>query len=97
MNLENYLSEIQQRAAEKPALGNTIKFSIGGTNLFIDGTGGGNTVSMEDKEADCTVSMSQEDFIALVTKQLNPMMAMMSGKIKLSGDPSVAMKLQGLL
>ena len=96
MNLENYLSEIQKRAAEKPALGNTIKFNIGGTNLFIDGNNG-NAVSMEDKDADCTISMSQEDFIALVTKQLNPMMAMMSGKIKLSGDMGVAMKLQGLL
>ena len=96
MTLDHYMTEIQQKAAAKPALGNTMKFNLGGQILYIDGTGAKNQISREDKEADCTVSVSQEDFIKLISGQLNPMMAFMSGKIKVTGDMSVAMKLQSL-
>ena len=67
---------------------------MGGRILYIDGTGSSNEVSQEDKEADCTISIKEEDFIKLVGGKLNPMMAFMSGKIKVAGDMSVAMKLQ---
>ena len=90
------MEEIQQKAASKPAIGKTLKFNLGGQILFIDGTGATNQVSKDDKVADCTISISQEDFIKLFSGKLNPMMAFMSGKIKVDGDMSVAMKLQTL-
>ena len=53
-------------------------------------------VSTEDKEANCTVDVSLEDFNAMLSGDLNPMGAFMAGKMKVKGDPSVAMKLQSL-
>jgi putative sterol carrier protein len=96
MNLETYMADIQQKAASKAPIGNTLKFNLGGQILHIDGTGSTNKVSQEDQPADCTISVSQSDFIELVTGKLNPMMAFMGGKIKVDGDMSVAMKLQSL-
>ena len=37
-----------------------------------------------------------DDFQALISGNLNPMSAFMSGKIKVDGDMGVAMKLQSL-
>ncbi|MGB0908712.1 MAG: SCP2 sterol-binding domain-containing protein, partial [Maricaulaceae bacterium] len=41
-------------------------------------------------------SVSKDDFIALASGNLDPMMAFMSGKLKVAGDMSVAMGLQSL-
>lgn len=45
----------------------------------------------------CTVTMSAGDFADLVAGKLNPTMAFMSGKLKISGDMGLAMKLQSIL
>ncbi len=96
MSIEALLSGIQQKAATAPALGKTLKFDFGSAKLFVDGTGDSNQVSLDDKDADCTVTVSQEDFAALAKGELNPMTAVMTGKVKISGDMSIAMKLQSL-
>jgi len=44
--------------------------------------------------ADCTVEMSDEDFEKAFESTANAMMLMFSGKIKVSGDPMLATKLQ---
>jgi acyl-CoA dehydrogenase len=56
-----------------------------------------NIVSPEDKWSDCLVNIKAEDMEALMAGKLNPMMAFMSGKIKVKGDMGVAMKLQSFL
>ena len=63
---------------------------------YIDGTGDSNQVSSNNGDADCTVNLTMDDFQALVNGELNPMSAFMSGKLKIDGDMSVAMKLQNL-
>ncbi len=97
MNLETVLGAIQEKAKSVPALGKTLKIDFGDQKLFVDGSGETNEVTTEDKEADCTVSVTEEDFIALTKGELNPMTAVMTGKIKIKGDMGVAMKLQSLL
>lgn len=47
--------------------------------------------------AQCTITMKDSDWIGLTTGTLNPMNAFMMGKIKISGDMGLAMKLQSLL
>jgi putative sterol carrier protein len=42
---------------------------------------------------DVTVTMSDEDFIALMKGELNGMAAFMSGKLKVSGDMMLAQRL----
>ncbi|MCI4671681.1 MAG: SCP2 sterol-binding domain-containing protein [Bacteroidia bacterium] len=87
---------IQASAVKASPLGSTLKFDFGAEKLLIDGTGETNTVSTDDRDAACTVEVSMADFKSLIKGQLNPMSAMMSGKLKINGDMGVAMKLQSL-
>jgi putative sterol carrier protein len=43
-----------------------------------------------------TISMSAGDYLDTVTGKLNPQMAFMSGKLRISGDMSLALRLQNL-
>ncbi len=54
-------------------------------------------VSNEDRPADCTVSVSKDDLVALAQGRLDPMTALMRGRMKVTGDMSVAMQLQPIL
>ncbi len=93
---DSILSGVQSKAGSAASLGKTLKFDFGGQQIFIDGKGDKNQVSDQNNPADCTINMSMEDFQRLIAGQLNPMNAVMSGKIKIDGDMSIAMKLQGL-
>ena len=48
-------------------------------------------------DADVTFSLSGETFTKLVAGRQNPMVAYMTGKLKISGDIAVAMHLRDLL
>ena len=95
-SLEQLLQGIQKQAIKADPLGKTLKFDFGGQQLFIDGRGEANAISTEDAMADCTVKLSLGDFKELVKGRLNPMSAVMTGKVKIEGDMAVAMKLQTL-
>jgi len=96
MNLETVLDQIKQKAGAAAPLGNTLKFDFGENQLYIDGSGDKNEVSTENKDAACLVETSFDTFLALTSGDLNPMGAVMSGKVKIKGDMNVAMKLQSL-
>jgi len=96
MSIESIMGGIQEKAAQAAPLGNTLKFDFGDEKLYVDGTGDKNVVSAEDKDADCVVAVSMDDFKKLASGDLNPMTAVMTGKVKIKGDMGVAMKLQSL-
>ncbi|MEM9821419.1 MAG: acyl-CoA dehydrogenase family protein, partial [Bacteroidota bacterium] len=95
-SIQHLLSGIEERAIKATPLGKTLKFNFGQEQLYIDGRGEQNAVSTNNEEADCTVNLSLTDFQSLIKGQLNPMSAVMSGKVKIEGDMGVAMKLQSL-
>jgi len=63
--------------------------------VFADGTGQVNEGLADN--ADITIKMEAADFIDLTTGKLDAMGAFMTGRIKVEGDMSLAMRLQGLL
>jgi len=72
----------------------SIKFEIEGTGAVrIDETG----ASIDDSEADCTITAQADVFQDLLAGNLNPTSAFMSGKISIDGDMGMAMKLGALL
>jgi len=98
MSFETILKSIQDRAATNSPLGAKLKFDFGNNQLIhLDGSGAENIVSTEDQESDCTVNVSLDDLEGVMSGKINPMMAFMTGKIKVKGDMGVVMKLQGLL
>lgn len=65
------------------------------TLTFADGS-----VKVEQGEAaspNVTLSMSAPDFVAMANGELNPVSAFMQGKIRVSGDMAMAMRLQSIL
>ena len=55
------------------------------------------TVTQEEAKApDVTIKMAADDFVKMVTGELQPMTAFMQGKIRLKGDMTLAMKVQDL-
>jgi hypothetical protein len=50
-------------------------------------------VRQGEEEGQCTFAMSDEDFLAMVAGQFNPRLGFMTGRLKVSGDLTLAMKL----
>jgi len=95
MDLAELTTRVQSALGAGSGFSNTVKFDFGSVGkLFIDGAA--NKVSNEDGSADATISVDFEDFQNLAAGKLDPMMAYMSGKLKVVGDMAVAMKLQQL-
>ncbi len=88
---------VEKNATKAKALGNTLKFNLDGQQIHVNGKGDANSVARIDDDADCTITITSDDFMALLKGQLNPMTAMMSGKIKIDGNMGVAIKLQSLM
>ncbi len=97
MSHQNVFDQFKNRAENADPLGGTLKFMVDKNAIFIDGNGDQNIVSMDDLEADCTITVSVEVLEKLRDGELNPMMAVMGGKIKIDGDMGLAMKVQSLM
>ena len=90
-------NELKDKANEVDAIGGTIKFVIDDTIVYVDGSGTKNIVSDSNEDADCTISTTASALKDMQSGDLNPMTAVMSGKVKISGDMSLAMKVQSLM
>lgn len=97
MSHEKVFEQFEKRAENASPLGGTLKFMVDGNAIYIDGNGEQNTVTVDDLEADCTISVSTEVLEKLRDGSLNPMMAVMGGQIKIDGDMGLAMKVQSLM
>ncbi len=96
--LEEITEGMRDRVGEDSGLDATLKFDFGDDGVvFVDGASSPNTVSNEDKDADCTMKISKENFLAMVNGDLDGTTAFMMGKLKIEGNMGVAMKLQSVL
>lgn len=69
----------------------------GKTNYYlVDLKNGSGAISNVDGNAksDCSIALSDDDFVALMAGKLNPQQAFMKGKLKLKGNMMLAQKLQ---
>ena len=75
-----------------------LKFDCGSDGVvLIDAKSSPNTVGNVDADADCTVAITLDNLNALLAGTLDPVTGFMSGKFKVSGDMSIAMKLQRVI
>ena len=75
----------------------TYRFEIDGAGTWtVDVDDGNVSVSEDGSGADTTTSTSSETFMKIANGDQNPTAAYMSGKLKVKGDMSQAMKLQKL-
>jgi putative sterol carrier protein len=98
MSLQSVTETIKSRVGDDAGLGATLKFDTGADGvIFIDGRSQPNTVSNDNRDADCTIGVALGDLEAMMAGDLAPTTAFMSGKLRVEGDMGVAMKLQSLM
>ncbi len=97
MTVEEITTQIQDISAKVDPVGHTFKFVFDDEVIFVDGTGDKTVVSNDDGDAECALHMKLETFEKLKAGKLSPTMALMTGKVKVKGDMSIALKLQNYL
>ncbi|MBA3678042.1 MAG: SCP2 sterol-binding domain-containing protein [Sphingosinicella sp.] len=87
------IAALNEKSAWLP--GKRVKIDFGDEGVvMLDGQA--NKASEEDGAADTTIKVSWADWEALASGQIDGMTAFMQGKLKVEGDMSNAMQLQGV-
>ncbi len=98
MNLEECTQAIRTKVGADSGLAATLKFDCGADGVIvIDGQSTPNTVGNGNTEVDCTVGISLDNLTAMLNGDLEPTTGFMTGKLKVSGDMGVAMRLQRVI
>ena len=94
MTKRELVERMQQGQAWVP--GKRVKIDFGDQGVvMLDGAG--QQVTDEDGAADTTIKVGWDDWQQLAAGKLDGMTAFMMGKLKVEGDMSNAMQLQGVL
>lgn len=93
MTLQELTDQIRTKATHADSLDATAKIVTDQGIVYIDAKQSPAVVSNDDKPADCDLHVTMDDLVRMGTGDLNPMMAFMSGKLKVKGDMGVAMKM----
>ena len=94
MTKQELVSKMQEGQAWVP--GKRVKIDFGDEGaVMLDGAA--QQVSEDDGNADTTIKVSWDDWQAMAAGTLDGMTAFMMGKLKVEGDMSNAMQLQGVL
>jgi putative sterol carrier protein len=94
MTKSELAAKMQENQAWLP--GKRVKLDFGGDGtIMLDGAA--EQVSEDGGDADTTIKISWDDWQSMAAGQLDGMTAFMTGKLKVEGDMSNAMQLQGVL
>ena len=94
MNKSEMAAALNEKSAWLP--GKKVKLDFGDQGcVTLDGVA--NAVTEDDGAADTTIKVSWDDWEAMRAGTLDGMTAFMQGKLKVEGDMSNAMQLQGVL
>ena len=94
MTKQELVARMQEGSVWIP--GKRVKLDFGSDGVILM-DGAASEVSEKDDAADTTIKVSWDDWQQMATGQLDGMTAFMTGKLKVEGDMSNAMQLQGVL
>jgi len=106
MSLDTLTEQLKSQAAMNPPLGYRVTFDLGDDGLLLwDGTVTPAEIAAVPEgdgvdagpEADTVLRLSLDDFGKLLSGTLDPTLAYMTGKLKITGSTGVAMKLAAML
>ena len=88
------IAALMARGAAASGFSDRLRFDCGADGVIHLSAEG---ASREDGPADCSIAISADNLGKLVKGKLNPMTGLALGKLKVSGNPAVALKLAALL
>ncbi len=96
---ERIHTRLQSDPAKAKAINAVYQFDLTGDN------GGTWTIDLPQAQvvagpagkAQCTITVSSNDFVDIISEKLNPQMAFLQGRLKVAGDMSLALKLSSVL
>ena len=93
----DYLAIVKEKAEGKDlsVLGGSVKFVVDDNVVMIDGNSG--EITSDDNEATCTISTDAETMQSIMDGSSSPQAAFMTGKLKVAGDMSIALKVQSVI
>ena len=97
MTLQEITDQIRTRATHADSLNAVVKIATDQGPILIDAKQSPAVISNDDRPADCTIQISIDDLLKMGSGDMNPMMAFMTGKLKVQGDMSLAMKMSQVL
>jgi putative sterol carrier protein len=93
MPLESIAADIR-KALETRQFDGSLTFDCGADGVIVLADG---TASTTPRPTDCTLAITHDNLVKLLDGKLNPMVALATGKLRLSGDMKIAMGLAKLL
>lgn len=98
MNLEQCTQAVRAKVGADCGLAATLRFDCGDAgSIYIDGASVPNRVDNRAAGADCTVAVGLDDLQAMLDGRLAPTTGFMTGRLRVSGDMGVAMRLQRIV
>ena len=94
MTKQELIQRMQDGQAWIP--GRRVKIDFGGDQGMIMLDGAAQQITEQDGDAETTIKIGWDDWQQLAAGQLDGMTAFMMGKLKVEGDMSNAMQLQGV-
>ena len=91
------LDFVKQNAEGKDlsVLPGSIKWVVDSQIVFMNPDNG--EITDDDVEAACTITTDMETFKGMYDKSVSPQAAFMTGKLKVAGDMSIALKVQSII
>ena len=97
MDLQTATTTLRDKVGADSGLGAALKFDCGADGVIvIDGAAAPNTVDNAERDTDCTITLTVDTLGDMLSGELNPTTAFMTGRIQVSGNMGVALKLQGI-
>lgn len=89
---------LANNAEDAKTIGAKFQINVTGEGeWFVDASSTGPSCVPGNQAADCTITIASEDFQKLMENpQANGMQLFFAGKLKVAGNPTLAMKLQKL-
>ncbi|MGF1533437.1 MAG: SCP2 sterol-binding domain-containing protein [Bernardetiaceae bacterium] len=98
MSLTLFTEKVAELASQNPDFQSKVKFKTEQGVVLLDATSSPATVSNDaEAEADCEIGLKLEDGLKMMDKKLSATTAFMVGKLKISGDMGVAMKVAKII
>ncbi len=97
-NIDDIEEQVSVRLSRVAPLNARVKLDMGADGLlFLEALDGKASLSREDGIADCTLKISAANLRRLIAGDLNPLLALSLGRLKVSGNRAVAARLGELL